>query len=1027
MLNQFNIEDIIRDIEILYTSKDAAEIHTIQDKLQTYQRSREGYEIGRLLLQHDNQTVKYFGALTITVYFNTFGVSKESYLQPFRDISQSIQQLCQDNFQGNLFIIRKLLSCMSLIFIANYKEFDPVLFMLNLESTHTAASTPTSASIDPYLQSLTDSRHLELLVIFLEVLIEDVVKFTNNSPELHHSIYKNIFQHCRALYKYLLLQHANLPLALLSISFDCLNSWIVYCSIAENQSGVRYTEDLEPFIEFTLSTFKTPVDFDKIDVYNKAVSALTEFMDNIPRVLNPFKGPINRILFADNEFGYQFLNAVFTKKNDTEGLIIMEEHQSEVDNMVNMIVTYLTLNLVQITRSLLKDETFKLLQTAIVLTNAPGTPTADENISSQFLNFWDDFANTLIDDADAIEEILAEAETTRMAYNERRDSILMEVAVVYFQKIQKVSGTDTQDFTKFRTLVADTFILFYSVLGKTLIETLCQVVGQNLVNTEAAIYLVYKIISDIQFYDDDDDEGDGDDNVEGNNGKTLELARCIRTIFDRGVLDLVAKLSPTDQQQIPISLLNLMSALPFFYKSPEGNSYLAPSFDFLFKLIHNSGNQQLSLVASRTVFRICKDTEKQLIPFLPQLEMALQEMLRNPAFDSVIRERIMYSYITIVRTLKDPAELGNKIHMILNEIWLHQQQQQQQQQQQNHLNKEMMEDYSVSLLACIKEIGSASVLPEEAEDYLDANQLQYTISYWSQDPLGIRLKILDCLRNFSLDSHLLSSNSIVTEKCCCVLKCGFGEPVPGPFTFGLDSIFSYMNAKLQSRSTSSIYYLHKLLLSTIINKYKEIEVQQVELILQAAFVEKIDAIMSDVDLISSSLEIFSAIIDVKPSLLLPTQVFSACIIPFALDAFEKHEVPTIKSTIKFWNGLVTIKKGRQEDQVFVREMMTREDENGQSLGLRLSQTLQTAFLKSPRSALDYYYPLFTTLIGKYPMDYRKWLLLVSNNLNVGKITLEKCEVQQFASKLMITRGQRMANEVLREYWLKINKLVDYKR
>ncbi|KAI3402379.2 PDR6 [Candida oxycetoniae] len=1032
MSSQSCIDDVIRDIEILYTSKDTSQIESIQQKLQTYQKSSQGYQLGLELLHNDNSTVKYFGALTITVYFNTFP-SESDYLHPFQQLSTIVNQLTIENFHANAFIIKKLLSCLSLIYAQNYTSFDPVLLFIG------TMKNKSSTTLEDLLENLDTPIKLELLITFFQIFIEDILKYSNKVSELHQIVHKSVFIHVRTLFQYLLTRYSNLPIDILLLSIDCLNAWIVYISSAESQSEVRYTDDLSIFITFTLKPLgggggsggggdgdKSDGFLDKIEIYNKSFSALSEFVDNIPRVLNPFKAEILSIFFGNDEFGLTFLNTVFSNKD------ILEENQAEIDNYINLIVNYLTLYLVQIVRNLLDDDTYRIIETMITLTNAPGMAIAEENISSQLTSFWDDFANTLIDDEDALAEILTNP-TAKEAYGQRKNVILMEVAIVYFKKIQRPSNKPTtQEFIRFRTLAADLFILFYTILGLPLFTTLCDIVGPNLMETEAAIYLVYKITSDLQFYDDDEEEEGVDEN-----SKTSALIKDIKTIFDRNVLSLVN--SNEADQQLTTSLLNLMSNLTFFYKSPTGKQYLASSFDFLFKLVTNQPKGNLSLVASRTISRICKNTGEE---FLPQLEAILIAMLRNPAIDNFIRERITFSYISVVKSSKNPVELATKIRAILFEI----------EQHTLHLNvPEGLEDYTVSLIACISEIGKACVYPEPIENHLTSFQIREITNYWNEDPLGIKLTILTNLKHFSLDSPFLSQKTIVTEICCNILKSGFNEPLPGPFTFDLESILQYIIAKVQISTPASIEFLHSLLISTVLTHAKDLSQSQIELVLSSVFVNVVEIILSDIDLIKTSLEVSTIILDLNPRLLLHTNIFPNCILPFALKSFEKHEVSITRALVSFWDVLLKLKKGSQQDQLFVRQLMVEEDKqnplsssssssfslsvsssagassssSSSSMGLRLCESLLKAFVLSPRSSLDHYYSLFRTLIAKYPMEFKKWLIHTASNLQVGKVRFTESEIQQFVNKLMVTRGQRMANTILKEYWLKINKLVEF--
>lgn len=911
------------------------------------------------------------------MYLNTFGCN--NYEQTFQQILLVIKELTNENFYSNLFIIKKLSSCLSLIYIQNYQHFDPILAFTKLLN-------PDTTLITNFITNLQEPKQLELLLYFLSTIAEEVQKIPSLVAELHSTIHTTISNHLQIVLDYLLQQYSLLPEEFKLLLLECLNSWVVYASTAEARSEVRYADDLGMFVNLLLKQLDTTFDIDKMELYNKTFSVLTEIVDHISRAMNPFKATLMDIFFGGNKFGMQMLNTIFADQE------LMETYRLEIDNYINLIISYLELNIIQLTRNISHDDTARIIQTVISLTNAPGQPIAEENISFQLISFWDEFANTLIDDAD----VLKESFPTLLADNKRRShEILMEVAVSYFKKIQRNSDNVSQEFTRYRVLVSDLFIVLYSILGVPIYATLCNTVGTDLTQSEAALYLLHKITVDIQFFD---DEGDDE------NSSTYPLILEIAKVFEKNVLALVE--NHIGNEYFTTSLLNFISVLPFFFKSKTGSQYLAPSFDFLFRVIttHKKGN--LPLIASRTVFRICQDAEENLIPFLPQLELVLVEMLQNPAIDNVIRERITNSYISIVRSRKIASELGEKIFAILQVI----------DQQRGKINDESLEDYAISLVACIDEIGKACAYPEEIDEYLNEDQLQQVKAYWNEDPSQIRSLILQQLRAFSLDSPLLAEKTIVTEKCCSILKSGFNEPIVGPFTFDLDLIFQYILAKLQVSTPHSIDYLHQLIVSVVLTHARDINEKRFENVLILAFVDIRSTIESDEDLIKSSLDAFAAIVDTKPKLILYTPVLEGFVFPFALNAFAKQEVPIIRSTIKFWNALITTKKGVQQDQEVVRHWMTAE-QNGVSLGFQLTNQLMNAFMASPRSSLDYYYPLFRYLINKYPLEIKKWLLCIVDNTPMGKDKLDHDTKRQFVNKLMLTRGQRMAHNVLKDFWL----------
>lgn len=871
------------------------------------------------------------------------------------------------------------MSCLSLIYILNYQQFDPILVFAKLLN-------PSASSVIEFITHLQDLKQLELLLYLLSTIVEEVHKIPSSVPELQSTIRATIFNHLQTVLEYLLQQYSQLPEEFILLLLDCLNSWVVYASTAEARSEVRYADDLGSFLTLILKQLDNNFDIDKMELYNKTFSVLTEFVDHIARALNSFKATLMEIFFGEGKFGMQMLNTIFADQE------LMEAYRLEVDNYINLIIGYLELNIIQLTRNILHEDTARTIKAVVSLTNAPGQPIVDENISFQLISFWDEFANTLIDDADVLKELFP----TLVADNKQRShEILMEVAVSYFKKIQKNSDDTSQEFARYRVLVSDLFIVFYSILGVPIYATLCNTVGTDITQSEAALYLLHKITIDIQFFDEEDND---------ENSNTFPLVQEIAKLFERNIITLVE--NHIDNECITTSLLNFISVLPFFYKSKVGSQFLAPSFNFLFRVITTRKIGTLPLIASRTVYRICQDAEENLVPFLPQLELVLVEMLQNPDIDNVIRERITNSYISIVRSRKVASELGDQIFAILQVI----------DQQRARINDELLEDYAISLVACIDEIGKACAYPEEVEDYFSEDQIQQVKAYWNEDPLQIRSLILQQLRAFSLDSPSLAEKTIVTEKCCSILKCGFNEPIVGPFTFDLELIFQYIFAKLQASTPHSIDYLHQLIISVVLTHAKDIDETQFENLLVKAFVDIQSIIDSDEDLIKSSLDVFAAIVDTKPKLILYTPVLEGFIFPFALNAFAKHEVPIVRSTVKFWNALITTKKGVQQDQEVVRHWMTSE-QNGTSLGFQLTNQLMSAFIASPRSSLDYYYPLFRYLINKYPLEVKTWLSFIVDNTLMGKDKLDHNAKRQFVNKLMLTRGQRMAHNVLKDFWL----------
>jgi len=406
-------------------------------------------------------------------------------------------------------------------------------------------------------------------------------------------------------------------------------------------------------------------------------------------------------------------------------------------------------------------------------------------------------------------------------------------------------------------------------------------------------------------------------------------------------------------------------------------------------------------------------------------------MIENVQFDNLIRERMTNAYISISQSLKDPVVLGDIISNLLQEII--------------KVSKpfiedtstiiaklppglstreiqEKLEEYAISLTSCINEIGKATQLPDDVEEYLTPEQFTSIDTYWKQDPLGIKSMVLNCVNQFSLNIPFLCESTLVTEKCCCILKNGLAEPIEGPFKFDLGVILDYLIAKINRSNIQSVTPIYKLVETVVITNSKQLTPAHMDLVFTKLFLEKRAIFAQDIDLIKSAMDLFRTILEQSPSLVISLPQFQNDILTFALEAFQHHEMFITKSVTKFWASIIILKRGNANDHEIFRILMTQSQ---YCLGKRLTEYLTVSFVKNHRSNLDQLYPVFRNLIAKYPMEFKLWLKqsLITHCLKEGKFS--EGDADQLVAKLMLTRGQRQANEILKNFWLQVNGLTNY--
>jgi hypothetical protein len=800
---------------------------------------------------------------------------------------------------------------------------------------------------------------------------------------------------------------------------------MIYISVAEHNSDQVYHDDeVTPLIQFLLQQFDVVDIIPNLDKLNKSFQVLTEIIETSPKLLSTFKPLIASMFFDPNNIGNRFIIQIC---NDVD---VSEENSEEVASFINLLIAYLNLNIIYISRNILDDSVQRIVGTILELSDYKGNPVEDEKVSEQFLIFWEEFVNIYIDDEQLLKDAMKEHYPQFLI---KRNELLTKLSSIYWNKCKIYDGAPQQEFTHYRTQIADLFMVLYQLLGTNLYSTFSQGIVNELtyfvksgnqlhfVDVEASLYLLFKITDDLTFYDDE---------------STKVLLPLIDTLFQNQMIQTIEN-NAKDLPQIHVTLLNLLSSIYFFFKSEQGSKYSPETFNFLFSIIlgnlaTNQGTSiKLSLIASKTVLKICQDSQKHLVEFLPNLRLILNEMIENVQFDNLIRERMTNAYVSISQSLKDPVVLGDIISNLVQEIikvskpfvedtssiiaklppGL-----------SNVEIQDKLEEYAVSLISCINEIGKATQLPDDVEEYLTSEQFTSINTYWKQDPLGIKAMVLNCVNQFSLNIPFLCESTLITEKCCCILKNGLAEPIEGPFKFDLGVTFDYLIAKINRSNIQSVSPIYKLVETVVITNSKQLTSAHMDLILTKLFLEKMDIFAEDIDLIKSALDLFRTILEQSPSLIISLPQFQNEILTFALEAFKHHEMFITKSSTKFWTTILILKQGNANDQEIFRTLMTQ---NPYHLGERLTEFLVVSFVKNHRSNLDHFYPVFRNLIAKYPMEFKIWLrqTLITHCLKEGRFS--EADADQLIAKVMLTRGQRQANEILKTFWLQVNGLTNY--
>lgn len=1014
-----SINEIANKIEKLYTTTDNAEIRLIQDTLQELQRLDQGYQIGLNLLNHSLTGCKYFGALTITVFLNTHLEVATKYSDANALITEIVGKVYELSSTGNTqtFIIKKLLSNIGLIWarlssgIEGDSAGDPGDYLCRGLSER---NQEAMKHLNP--------TQWKILMLFYTIVAEDYKRYTLTA--LHQRVRLNIWPRLPSLFLLFNVPgRAGGDFQLLGL--DCVSAWVIYISHSDAYTTSHYTaEDTKSLTSFLYGFFSEPFDRTDdhiLDLLPRAFSAVTELYDGCPRLLSAdAKQSLATVLFKDGNFGLSFIQSVLT---DSE---FCEEHGNAVEAFVNMLIAYLNFNILHLCRNILEPDTQRILELMLSLTATnQASSVIAEQISEQMLSFWDEFVHTFGDDVSFLSKTIHK--DIKAAYLAQRNLLVLECSKIYWNKAamqREDPAIPSLEFRSYRATIGDFFDTVYNLLGLELysmmVAAVCSLLRnlhgsiQDAVNVEVALFLLYTVTSELTFYDDE----------------TPEHLFLIDQVFAAGLVDKVPSLIdtvgarfPLGAHQLRITLLRFLSSLQFYFKTKEGGQYLRGSFNFLFGVILGDAPAPVSLIASKTVLSICQEAPEQLNGFLPQLEQILLLMIENPNVDNLIRERMCNATVLIAH-VKRPEHFASVVVRILKRLVLvvvvlvN---------SPESISTEFtdLEEYATSLISCLSEMAAAARIPDDDDNWLTEDEIIATNEYWLDDPENIKPLVIDCVRQFAIEFTPLVNNAIVTEKCCCILKYGLGETVDGPFKMSLATIVEFLEAKLKvSTNALAISFVFKLVESMVITS--PIPVQPyIDHILHCLLIDKIESPTAEFDLVKPAMDVFITLMEKLPNAVIDLAVFHQQIIPFALRALAHCETFISKSVLKFWSTMIQLKRGNEAAHQLLQILIVGDNLMA-CLGYQMTAALVASFVGNLRLNLDQYYPVFRAMVAKFAMHFKKWLDdALSLQFLSGQLRFEAKQLQLFVSQLMVTRGQRAANDVLKRFWLDANGLSDY--
>ncbi|GEQ67869.1 hypothetical protein JCM33374_g1535 [Metschnikowia sp. JCM 33374] len=1018
-------EQVANVIEQLYTSSDPAQVHETQRFLQDVQKSPEGYDVALYLLSLPSTTCQYFGALTLTVVLQSPGFDGPKCEGLVADVLSHLRILTMDSEKTNknLLVIRKLMSNVSLAYLKHHTTLvNPILAFSRIFAP--GETGPTDALDFGSLMTQLSPSQLALVLIFLSILIEDIAKSNDFHSSIHLTVHHNLYPLFLTVYDYLthLKTNQQLSVDLDSQALKTLHSWMSYLP---NINGDARYDDIGALVGFLSLHFDEvwadQDSTDSLDAIKQTLIIFNEILELNPNLLSHDQ---KQALYATvlGTWGTKFIDTVIFGNHD-------DEFQEEVTAYIDLVLTILQLNSIRLSKTILEPSTRSILETALRLTAIEGTPYVDESISERMLLFWEEFAS-VYEDSNDVFETLFEAQKDpnfQASFEAEKRRLFDSVARIYWCKLHLPDPQTylqiRAEFNAYRSSVADFFLVvysllkteFYSSMSESLIQTSFEITtGANtststnhLLDVEATMYLLFKINDDTVYFE----------------SQANQLAPFAADVFASGFLTKFDTPTTEDPvyRAVIATLIQFLSSNVFYFKTPEGSKHLGAVFNIIFPLLLNGHHETLALLASKTAMRICEECSEHLVTFLPDLETVVVGMLNNPEMDSLIRSRMFNAYSVIARSIENIDEHSKILHGMVAAI-------------ANAASavirtlgnstaenlSEPQEEYLSSLLSCLVNVAKGSSLSDDAMDEMSEQDQAIYREFWIRDPYSIKQIVLSIVQEFSLTNPALAQKPIFVEKCTLILKAGLGERLGGGFDVGNDAILHYVMALMDiTTNTNTVPFIFGLVECLVNVEHQHLDPSLMQQVVQSIFTNKLEFLKQDPDMIKSAIDLFAKVLECKPSLIIYSEVFRSTILQFAVEGLAANESFVVKSISKFWTSLLSMRRGTSDDHMECERIFT-------SLHLVevVTSELVLSFVKTARSNLEYYYTVFRSLIGKFPVPFKNCLSSTLNNEAFTQKVGSK-ELELFVHKLMVTRGRRTANDVLKSLWLAINGFVEY--
>ncbi|KAK0622864.1 armadillo-type protein [Immersiella caudata] len=984
------LDEVEELIQILYSPNPPSVYKLAQDRLQTLQKSNEGWQLAQALISSPNTNTKFFAALTLIVKLN-----KESANLTEDDAKELLQNvvgwlLTSMNDGTANFVLKKLCSALVTHFIY-FSQLWPkclrqLIYCLDIGRSMPVEALDEALQADAVIDSL-DARKMWMAIQFATALVEEVGKTEMNS-EKYMPVHQRLAGNAADVVSLLQRGLARAEDGCSEIALNCYQAWILY---AQRASVDALTAPLRGLVEPAMRCFTVQ------ELFQETAALFTDVLQNYSSF---FTDSHYVALFSliDSPWAVELYNKLRETPDDHDamsfGLLLLAFGDAKVHQLMTST----------------EEAPQGLLSRLAGLTAANGHLVGEDNIFVPALEFWCTFVETVVDSSFTDQE-------SSQTWRPYADQHIQNVVINSLRKIRwppaevfaEWDSSERAGFGDARKDVADLLQSVFTLNGVRLVSFFVDFFLQSLqslawAEAEAAEFCLGALADCVTEAPEFD----------------LEMGR----VFSAPFFELLSGF----HGQIPLRLrqtsLSLIERYGEFFE--RHSERLPDALNLLFAAV---GDPVLGGPSARSISTLCSSCRAILTGEAQAFITQYKTIRGSQVLDSIAEERIIHAIASIIQAIpQENIRLStfNELYQIIREDIIRAQQLKHKPallnlgdpnyarglESWNNTQpapeaEEIALQISLRALRCLSNMAKGLQDTKEPSVNLDDEEQPAQVL----GPLYLmQTDIFNMMYSVRLN---FDRSGEVVEAICNIFRAGFSETVPGPFVFPAEMVTKFFTEQLcWCPSFGTLLSTACSFVGSLYRGPKTNVPSQLSLVAYWAVNSLwILAGYADTEISQNSIVLLDKITGRYPELVfkLPTELLEN-FFRFTLKVLSEVEPLPKGAAADFWSGLVSLKPDDSSLQATLDNAMG-------TLGPPLAQSLiDNIGGKAARSELDKLSGLLKKLVMHQPRA-QAWLeaALFDQSFPDSQVTPEQKTV--FLKKIMSLRGSRLTNQVVREFWL----------